>query len=266
MGLASKNWTLRSSSEVLVGRIQRIYVDGGIGGDGDTNIDIVPNRPYLNLLSNRLGTRNAKGTITCEINLTGRHQSRGRYNEWVQSLAGSDVTARGVYVDDLKHEDTTELHPLDLILGRVSSSLSGKGDWIRRLAVQRGLTPNLDLYAYRFAAASDNRGGFFRNGPPLDEDTRTVGLSIEFPPQPEPRWTLVTEQRLEYCKRATSDISDVRDHREGAPSSRIVSVNVTCQSKASVGPGMVLGEVVAYWRPPRAGRFGAPKPPRDHRQ
>src|SRR6478735_5018807 len=181
------NWTMRAPSETLVGRIKRVYVSGGITGDGDTNIVIEPDVDHLQLEFNRHGLRNGNTLIECEVHVP--LWGRLFFNRWVKSLSTAEVTARGVYVDDDEHSSKTELHPVDLILGRVTDSLIGDNDWVKNLARYRGLKLGVELFAYRYAAASDSRKSWpFFVGPPLADSTRTVDLPIELPPRPNQGW------------------------------------------------------------------------------
>lgn len=237
------NWTFRGQAETIVGTIERVFVDGGITGDGDTNIAIRPDAAHERYLVNEDGRRNADGTILCEVNLGGPLGAwRLVYNKWVKSLMATTVTARGVYVDDRKHDHTTELHPVDLIMGRITSSLIRDGDWITRLAEHRGLRPGVDLFAYRYAAASDDRKGPIRHGPPLADTTRSVDLPIELPPQPAPTWQPVVDHRIGWAQRGQAQIIGGPDHS--------FRLEARCVSEAGGGPGIVLGEVAAYWKNP----------------
>lgn len=239
------NWTFRGQAETVVGTFERIYVDGGFfKGDGDTNIEIRPDAAHARFLVNEKGQRNASGTITCEINIGGPLGLwRPVFNRWVGSLLATTVTARGVYVDDRKHEFSTELHPLDLIMGRVTGSMN-REDWISNLASYRRLRPGVDLFAYRYAAASDDRKGPFHHGPPNSDTTRNVDLPIQLPPQPGPQWRPVVENRMGFAKKAQSQILG------GGPGGLSFRLEARCTSTAGGGPGIVLGEVVAYWKNP----------------
>jgi hypothetical protein len=239
------NWTFRGQAETLVGTFERIYVDGGFRGDGDTNIEIRPDAAHSHLLVNEKGQRNASGIVTCEINVGGPLGVwRSLFNEWVGSLLATTVTARGVYVDDRKHKHTTELHPLDLIMGRVTRSMNRDEDWITNLAAHRWLKPGVDLFAYRYAAASDDRQGFLHHGPPNANTTRDVDLPIQLPPRPASQWQPVVVNRIAFAKNAQSQILG------GGPSGSSFRLEARCSSAAGSGPGIVVGEIVAYWKNP----------------
>jgi hypothetical protein len=107
------------------------------------------------LLINRFGKPNSNGKLECEIHVS--DERRDHHLAWLRSLSGTEVTAHGVWVNDTGHHDKTELHPLDVVFGPVTASIM-PGDWIDALATERGLAVGATILAFRFAAASDNRG------------------------------------------------------------------------------------------------------------
>lgn len=138
MGCITPKWSLREYSRLLIGNLENVYVTAPGAhwwdySDGDTNIVIEPDDDHQELLINRFGRPNANGKIECEVNIP--EDRRDQYTNWVSSMIGTTVMAIGVYVDDDGHGHKTELHPMDLIVGRVTRSLTS--DWISRLAQDR---------------------------------------------------------------------------------------------------------------------------------
>jgi len=251
-------WVLRSESEVLVGTLQRVYVPSGLGSDGDTNLVIAPDLAHRGLLVNRHGRRNGDNAMECEVNITdslARFWWRPLFNKWVNSMMFTPINLVGVYVDDDGHDSKTELHPVDLIVGRVDQPLIPHDPswWISRRAHDRGLqVVPLDnpgsvagelLYAYRLLASSDDRAGIA--GPLLSMTTRTVSLTVAMPPSPGPTYTPYAAQSL-----ALVDHAEVTVGITGTGTGRSVKVTVTCQAATQGGPGIVLGEIAAYWKNP----------------
>jgi len=251
-------WVLRSESEILAGTLQRVYVPSGFTSDGDTNLVIAPDPAHQGLLVNRHGRRNGNATMECEVNVTdsiARLWWRPLFNRWADSMMFTPISLVGVYVDDDGHDSKTELHPVDLIVGRVDQPLVPHDPswWISRRAAERGLhvvpLDNPDsvtgelLYAYRFLASSDDRAGIA--GPPLSMTTRTVSLHVAMPPAPGPTWTPYAAHSLAFIDHAEVSVgvsTTGTRHR--------VRITVTCQAATQGGPGIVLGEVAAYWKNP----------------
>lgn len=235
-------WTQRNRSRELVGTLERVYVTSGWFEDHDSNLVIRPDADHQGLLVNRHGQRNANGTMFCEVQVSGLW--RGAFTRWVSSMIGSTVTATGVYVDDDGHDSSTELHPLDLVVGPVTSSLSSGDDWIAKRAVDSNVIVGVSLFAYRYAAASDTRKGLFFQGPPLWNVTRSARILLPFPPRPgpEPEWHPVFSNRFEISENAHSGHDVV-----GGGVDPKLEIDVTCKARGHGGPAVVLGEAVALW-------------------
>ena len=244
----SLKWFLRdwqSPQRVVTGELTGAHISsptaGPIPGDNDTNLEISP-QGGDEIVRNRYGTFNDNYVLECEIHVDGAW--RDQHLAWVQTMTGP-VTVSGVWVDDDAHGSKTELHPLDVVWAQVTQSASS-GDWIGSLVGDLGLTIGKDLFAYRFAAASDNRGddlGGLLESPPLSEWTRTVTFSLPFPGQPGTKFAPFTDNRTPLS--AHADFTPViRRDTTGT----FVDVTVTCQANQYGGPGIVLGEVIAYWQ------------------
>jgi hypothetical protein len=233
----------------VVGTMSNVHIaTDGLTHDDDTDFDIEP-RPeeeFQALLINRLGATNENGKLECEIHVSdGR---RDRHLAWVRSLSGTEVTAHGVWVDDTGHEDKTELHPLDVVFGPVTASIM-PGDWIGVLATQRGLVIGATMLAFRFAAASDNRGNLFnRATPPLSRRTRPTTFNVPFPPRPDGNSVARSEQRTFLVEHASIESADPVDQN----GTMVQPVTTTCLDRDHGGPGILLGELATYWAAPGA--------------
>jgi hypothetical protein len=235
-------WALRSPRKTLVGRLEQVYVSSGFGEDRDTNFKIVPISEYEELLINRHGKPNAEGFMWCEVQVMGLF--REKFGSWINGLIGGTVIARGVWVDDTGHDDTTELHPLDLISGPVTSSISSTGDWIAKLAFENNKQVGVSLFAYRFAAASDTRDSLFFAGPPLAGETRGTAVTLDFPPQPAAEPQRSIGWKIELAFNAEAEVTAL-----DTPTGTKLRIGARCKAQGDGGPGVVLGEAAAYWRP-----------------
>jgi Abnormal spindle-like microcephaly-assoc'd, ASPM-SPD-2-Hydin len=234
-------WFVRDENSpvrTMVGTLTDVYN----ADDGDTNLVIVPNADSAPLLANRHGMDNITGTIECEINVTEDGNGRSSYESWVASMVGMEVTAQGVYVDDTGHEDKTELHPTDILVVRVDRSAQPQ-DWIGELAAQHGLQVGGGLFAYRYAAASDDRDDGLNGGwPPFSRQTRVTTVKLPFPIRPVGAVSPEIEARSAEARNAASHIDlDVT----GDPAS--ATLVVTVKADGHGGPGFDLAEVALYW-------------------
>jgi hypothetical protein len=206
---------------------------------------------------NHTGALNADGNVECEINVWSGFRSQ--HQEWVASLLDGDrqVTAIGIWVEDTGHNDKTELHPVDVVFGAITSSLI-PGDWISQLAADRGLQVGASMKAFRFALASDVRGfGLFAlsERPPFAGDTRDVTFEVDLPQRPTdtnlvPTWDM---------KLSLDNTSTVRAGWRPTGGQQVLEVTATLQSLTDLDflspvtagpPGVLLGEIVTYWGPP----------------
>jgi hypothetical protein len=266
------------------GRLSNAHISvSGVTADDDTCFDISPDleEEFQKLLTNRdhyeqdLSTRpptrklvkaqpNANKLIECEIHVA--EGQRDRHLKWVQSMSGTVVTAQGVWVMDTGHKWKTELHPVDVVFGPATSASGGwgsiePGDWIGELATQRGLvvgdTMGDTMFAFRIAAASDNRGNFWNWAKPLlAGTTRRTTFTVPFPPRPDGNSVARSELRtflpLLHASIWRADPVDLNG-------TMVQPVTVTCDSYEHGGPGTMLAELVTYWAapPPRASAIPA---------
>jgi hypothetical protein len=239
-------WALRDPSSpqrVLVGTLTNVHISGG---DDDTNLLIAPEAGdnFQDLLANRHGDRNTDGMLECEINVGSGW--RGQHQDWVISLGEGEgkVTAVGVWVDDDGHDSKTELHPMDVIFGAVTSSKI-PGDWISTLANERGLQVGTSMNAFRFAAASDDRGGLFVDSPPLATLTRPTTFVLDLPSPPAEGDMVPTWQMRSSL--AENTFVYVTPRNDG--SRKVLDITVICRSTDDDGPAVLLGEIVTFWGP-----------------
>jgi hypothetical protein len=154
-----------------------------------------------------------------------------------------DVTVKGVYVDDIGHDDKTEIHPVDLIIAPVAGSALPH-DWIGDLARVNALEVGVGLFAFRYAAASDDRGG---ETPPLQRQTRATSVTLPFPARPAGATEPQIEVRSAGARNAASHI-DTTVIGDTASAELVVTV----KSRADGGPGFDQAEIALYWSASRA--------------
>lgn len=251
----SDKWYLRdwrSPQRTVVGTLMNVHNSGGVvstnPGDNDTNVLVQPVPPAPgepDILLNRFGgpnTATADHTqMECEVNVPS--DGRDAYENWVRTMLGQQVTLQGVYVDDTEHDNKSELHPLDLVVGQVDASQI-PGNWLDQIMVQHHVELGTSLNLFRFAAASDDRAGVFFEGPPLAEFDRDTSLALPMPPRPNADPGLVAQADWQPTTTSNASVSFV----PASPGQGdVVNLVVQCTGVGFGDPGWVLGEVATYW-------------------
>jgi hypothetical protein len=245
-------WTLLSPQRTLVGRLHRVYEPSGWFEDHDTNFVVSPAQEYAALLVNHAGVRNKSGSMELEVQAVFTLQMRHRpeFESWAHGMVDHTVTASGVWVEDDKHDQRTELHPVDIVAAPTEVSLLPGPDWLAKRAADRHLAVGTTLRAYRYIAASDTRrgsfGGLFFEGPPLARTTRTATITLALPQRPGPTWTPFVAHRAGTTENAQVTVD--LENSTGTPRARVA---VACKAVGSGGPGVALGEIAAYWKDSR---------------
>jgi hypothetical protein len=236
--------------------------------DGDTGIKIRPNPPFHYLLVNEGGNQNEDGNIECEINVW--PPARSEHGNWVDSMRSawppaSEVTAVGIWVEDLGHDNKTELHPVDIVFGRVHESLISE-KWQDFLGKHEGLKLDHNMYLFRFAIATDGRALYDIDDddgdgrPPLAWRTRPVTFTPELPPPPSPQipqpqavpfvpsWAM--REHLTY-----GEIIEMHDAVRFVSGKEVLDITITPKSLTqeefradpSSPAAVLLGEFVTFW-------------------
>jgi hypothetical protein len=266
MGGIMSSWRLMDSpDQTIVGTLSE--VEPGNPVDGDTGFNIQPDAPFRYILKNHLDDWNEDGKIHCEINVW--PQWRTDHGLWVASMSAWKVTAAGVWVEDTGHDDNkTELHPVDVVFGRIDGALGGSlisEDWIHEIEASRHLIRDQSLFLFRFAIATDVRAFFpiddqSDGRPPLAGMTRPVTFTPALPTKPpshffdpwEPAW----EMRTALTHGTIVDIhTAVRLDDSGG---KLLDITITPQSltdeeyeagtTTDQGAAVLLGEFVTFWQ------------------
>lgn len=253
----------RPPQQTVVGALSEVKPgdpQGRSGDDGDTGFMIRPHEPYYYLLKNHNDNWNDDVKIECEVNVW--PQVRVDHGDWVASMSAFDpVTAIGVWVEDTGHDNKTELHPVDIVFGRVHSTLISD-DWLNELTVNRNLKLDINMNLYRFAIATDVRAFF-----PFDEQsdgrpllagqTRPVTFTPDLPTPPnpmidpgDPTWEMRTFL-------AHGRILDTHTAVRFNCGQKLLDITITPQSltddefnagtTSDQGAAVLLGELVTFW-------------------
>lgn len=218
----------------VVGRLRKSYI---YLLDGDLNFQIEPFELYAGLIDQN-GVRNADGRIECEVEVLDRHEDE--VMRAFDHCIGDEVTAYGVWVNDTPHGSKFELHPLDVLFTRL------RGKYIPHWTY--GFKEKYDgtrLMVHRVLAAADQSDN---RHPPLTDLTRTTVAEIPYPRKPpsseQVEWIPDYKTRIfinEHCRFEFA--------MGGSELRPVLLISLTPRSFSEGEPGMMLFDVVTWWRP-----------------
>jgi hypothetical protein len=118
-------WSLREPQGLLVGSVAGVEWNAGpllLGHDGDWVIDVIPDQDHAWMAYNTKGRHNffgsdgtdgdpIEGAIQCEIQPIDNSQEM--FNKLLSGVGSTRLTVVGPFVEDGKHDDRTEIHPID---------------------------------------------------------------------------------------------------------------------------------------------------------
>src|SRR5260221_5533023 len=84
--------------------------------DWDWSLFVQPAQGFENLATNRAGVQNDNGNIECEIQPPDGFWDDGTMHRYLDPLIGHTVTMVGTWVEDISHNNKTEIHPITSIL------------------------------------------------------------------------------------------------------------------------------------------------------
>lgn len=112
-------WRLRQDNVQLQGTVDKHEFSGS---DNDWNLNVRPAPDYMEMLKNEAGIANGAqhpedlpGIIQCEISPAGTHGGGTNEAKYFGLLQGKGVTVVGAFVEDTKHHNKTEIHPITWI-------------------------------------------------------------------------------------------------------------------------------------------------------
>jgi hypothetical protein len=113
-------WNVLSDRVVLVGTVTSHAFSGGITGDGDWTFLVDPDIGCKHLLVNSAGKTNEDGQIECEVEPTDSVGAESFEQTCFASLVSRKVNMEGPWVEDLSHDDKTEIHPIFSIMSPIA--------------------------------------------------------------------------------------------------------------------------------------------------
>jgi hypothetical protein len=200
--------------------------------DGIFGAYLVPDDKAI--LNNRKGARNKNDMLELRVRLP-EAQAAG-YLSAVKSLMDRKVWATGALVNDDAKDGKAELHPVDVLWGRLAADLYP--EWVKGMMTTLR-DPATEVQVFRLAAASDaSKSG--APAPALSE--RLVKLVFPYPakgsaPNPE----------LKYEIKATASLNaDFQINHERIRERLELVINLK-PAKAEGGPVLFAADMVIFW-------------------
>lgn len=110
------SWNVISNSQDLTGVVRSHERNGGVVGDGDWILKIAPDQADHLLLINRAGVVNRNRLVECEVEPNDSIDNDAMEAHFFAPLVGLRVTVSGPWVEDTRHDNKTEIHPILSIL------------------------------------------------------------------------------------------------------------------------------------------------------
>lgn len=202
----------------------------GVTSEGDFAVRFIPDdKKYL---LNRNKATNPGGFLDLKIKLEA--SGRQAFLQAVQSMQGKPVFVSGVMVNDDSQGGKALVQPLDMIYCPMEADQYP--EWFKM--IQNNLKSPGAVKVYRIAAATDaSKSG---RSPKADE-SRGLQASFTYPPKPNmPKIKVDFEVRAALNLKADFRLdNDVMRQR--------IELNLVVETAKENGPGVFVGDFVAYW-------------------
>ncbi len=198
--------------------------------EGDFSVWLVPeNKQYL---LNRNKVQNANTMLELKVKVDGPY--RQAFLDAVKSMEGQMVFASGVLVNDDSKSGKAELHPLDMIYSSLPEERYP--GWFQE--IRKNLKDPNSVSVCRIAAASDASKSV---KPPKAEVTRSMKTSFVYPSKPNiPKIKIDFEIRKTVSSKADFQLNHDLMRQK-------IELEVTVESAKENGPGVFVGDFIAYW-------------------
>jgi hypothetical protein len=171
-------------------------------------------------------------------------------DESLAQAKGQKVIAYGVWVDDVKHDSKTELHPLDAL----TFELANLPAWVVKLKDQlqtdAGKEAADTLRVYRIIAATDKTPPFpesiaFKRCPYAGV-TRPLTLEIPVVAQPRPNWRPEFLDNVQRALKVRQNTIVMSFNDDGSP---VVRVELVLPCDEDGGPAGIIQDIATWWDP-----------------
>lgn len=198
--------------------------------EGEFSVWFTPEDPKH--LLNRNGVANPNGLLELRVKLD--PQRKQAFLEGAQALSGERVFVSGVLVNDEEHGSKALLCPLDLVHAQMPPE--------KFPAWFKAIVPNLPgpqvPVAYKVIAASDASKSA---RPPKSDETRALRAFFPYPEKPT-----LPKIKMDFEMRKATDLR-TEFHLSPEPMKSRILMDLSVESAKKDGPGVFVGDLVAYW-------------------
>jgi hypothetical protein len=198
--------------------------------EGDFSVWFLPeDKKYL---SNRNGVPNPNGLLELKVRL--EPSRKQAFLDAASAMAGERVFIGGVMVNDEEHSSKALVQPLDLIYAQLPAAKFPV--WFQEI-VKNLPGPQVPI-AFKVAAASDASKSA---RPPKADETRALKAFFPYPEKPQ-----IPKIKMDFEMRKVVDLKTEFHLSPEAIRSRIL-MDLSVASAKQDGPGLFVGDFVAYW-------------------
>lgn len=202
----------------------------GVSAEGDFSARLVPDDKQT--LINRNLIPNPSGHIDLKVKLEA--SGRQSFSQAVQAMQGKTIFVSGVVVNDDSQGGRVELHPLDMIYSPLDPDQYPA--WFK--TIQGNLKDPSAVAVYRIVAATDASKS---NKPPQSEVSRVLHAAFPYPSKPN-----FPKIKIDFEVRASLNLkADFRMNNDQMR--QRIELDLELEPIQENGPGIFVGELVAYW-------------------
>jgi hypothetical protein len=230
MDLFGKKSPLVDCNTYLANIPGKIYGTPKVTPEGDFDVLFTPDNKQQ--LLNRNKVPNPNGMLELRVKLLSPYKQA--FCDAVASMAGQPAYAFGVLVNDDSRGSRALIQPLDMIYAPLTpENFPG---WVKE--IQKNLKDPNSVVAYRIAAASDASK---THKPPQTEESRAMHAAFPYPPKPN-----FPKIKVDFEVRGSVNVkTDFRLNNDAMRQK--IELDLGVESIKGEGPGVFVGEFVAYW-------------------
>ncbi|HEY5037937.1 MAG TPA: hypothetical protein VIJ93_02585 [bacterium] len=202
----------------------------GLLEDGNASAWLLPDNK--DNLMNRNKVPNKNGLL--EMKIKAADKGKQAFVDALKAIAGQKVGVWGVLINDDAKEGRAEIRPLDVLWTQLPEAKYPA--WVGEMRKNMRAPETLSVYKILSASDASTSGK-----PPRADETRTVKISIPYPPKPGPSYKDIKYE----IKSLTNLNSDFQLSNEMVREKLVL--NVTLQSAKEAGPTIFIADLAVFW-------------------
>lgn len=230
MDLFGKKSPLVDCNTYLANIQGKLYGNPQVTAEGDFSTWLVPdNKQYL---LNRNQVKNPNDMLELKVRLL--TQYRQAFADAVTAMAGQTVFATGVLINDDSQGGKAQIRPLDMLYAPITEDKYPA--WFQE--IRKNLKDPDAVAVYKIVAASDASKA---NKPPQTEETRSMRAVFPYPNKPN-----FPKIKIDFEVRGSVNVKSDFKLNNNVMRQKI-ELDLGVDSIKGDGPGVFVGEFVAYW-------------------